>query len=168
MIIQERNGFLRIQRKEKFQPFKALVFGAIAGTIVGVISEEVGAGIAVFLLISFFGSVLILVERLDGFRQIDIDFESKTLNANNTLFMFPMRSLNIEKLDIHQFSLTIDPSGEEMFRKYRFNCVHQGEIKHLVVIPGKEFKEELTNVFQKYGVALPLKIKKVGKFVITE
>lgn len=151
-----------------FQPLKALPFGALSGTFVGVVSEEIGAGIAVFVLTSLIGFLLTLIEHLTGFRQVVIDFEAKKLKAQNTIFRFSVHSLNVENLDIDKFCLSVKEPDKKMFRKYWLEYAHEGKLVRLVLVPGKDSKQELTEIFQKHGTSLPLKTKKLGKYVIAE
>lgn len=160
-MIKEENNCIIITNKNKWSPLGAILYGCIAGTILGVISEEVSVGFTVFGIIAVLGTALTVYERISRYQTVIVDFESKTLKAKNSFLKLPLKPYIKEEIKLQYFNFSVDPTSKKMFRKYWLNYKNE----QLILLPGKETKEELSQFFNKYGANPELKVSRIGKFV---
>ncbi len=163
-MIKEENNCIIITNKNKWSPLGAILYGCIAGTILGVISEEVSVGFTVFGIIAVLGTALTIYERISRYQTVMIVFKSKTLKAKNYFLKLTLKPYLKEDIKPQHFNFSVDPTSKKMLRKYWLNYKN----KQLILLPGKETKEELSQFFNKYGVNPQLKISRIGKFVVNK
>ncbi len=166
MALQFENNILTFENNNKWSPVQGLVFGAIAGVFLGIVNDALEAGVVVFCIVSFFGIVLTLYERLTSYQRITIDFESKTLKAQNTFLKWSIKSITIADFDIDAFGFVDYDARKKFFHKYWFIYKDGFKVETLTLLFSKELMQEVIEVFKKYGAEPSFKAERIGKFLI--
>ncbi|MFY0688773.1 MAG: hypothetical protein JXQ90_16485 [Cyclobacteriaceae bacterium] len=168
MDVLVKGDQLIIVNDSKWSPIKGMLFGVIAGVVIGIVNESVEAAIGVFALVSVLGILMTLYERISLFKKILIDFDTKTIHAKNIFFNQVIRSYKVESFDKDRFVISHYDSSKKFFRKYYLSYEEHEKTRTLVLLLGRETLEEVSEFFKAQGVELKIQGQFIGDFLITD
>lgn len=150
----------------QWKPFGAILYGAIAGGVIGVANEEIAAGLAVFAIVSILGKVLTFIESRGTYHHIEIDLENKQLIAQKLFMNKTIKTLHIENIDPNKFRYSVFNFKKKLFRRYYLKYCDVDEHAMLFVVTDKAYKAEIDKLFESKGYEIKLSSSKLGQFLV--